>query len=100
MEYHSVCPLVGIGTPPPPPLPRGSVPLPPPGTKGEGAHSPAGEGVGCPNADDWRKSFALCLYSVGYTILRRNNTVTWALVMWKEPFSLEKGSCYSIFGYK
>ncbi len=30
---------------------------PPPGTKGDGAHSPAGEGLGpgSPNSDDWRK---------------------------------------------
>ena len=29
IKYHSVCPLVGIGTPPPP-LPQASMPLPPP----------------------------------------------------------------------
>jgi hypothetical protein len=34
---------------------------PPPRTGGGGAHSPAGEGLGSPNADDWRKSLALCL---------------------------------------
>ncbi len=36
---------------------------PPPGTRGGGgvAYSPAGEGLGSPNSDDWRKSFALCL---------------------------------------
>jgi hypothetical protein len=33
-EYHSLCPLVGIGTLPPPPSPA-SVPLPP-DPKGEG----------------------------------------------------------------
>ncbi len=48
-EYHSVCPLVGIGT------------APPPQAKGGRAHSPAGEGWGSPNSDDWRKSLALCL---------------------------------------
>ncbi len=46
-EYHSVCPFVGIGTLPPslssecaqsPPLPQN--------LRGEGAHSPAGEGLG------------------------------------------------------
>jgi hypothetical protein len=41
-EYHSVCPLVGIGTLPPP-LSPASVPLP---QNGGGAHSPAGEGLG------------------------------------------------------
>jgi hypothetical protein len=46
LEYHSVCPLVGIGTPPPPPpFPLARVPSP--GTKGRrGTHLPAGEGVG------------------------------------------------------
>ncbi len=42
-EYHSVCPLVGIGTLPTP-LSPASVPLPP--ERGGGAHSPAGEGLG------------------------------------------------------
>ncbi len=42
-EYHSVCPLVGIGTLPTP-LSPASVPLPP--EPGGGAHSPAGEGLG------------------------------------------------------
>jgi hypothetical protein len=45
-EYHSVCPLVGIGTRPTPNrLSPARVPLPPK-PKGEGAHSPAGEGLG------------------------------------------------------
>jgi hypothetical protein len=34
---------------------------PPPGTKGGGAYSHAGEGLGSHNSDDWRKSLALCL---------------------------------------
>jgi hypothetical protein len=44
IEYHSVCPLVGIGTLSPP-LSPASVPLPPE-PKGGGAHSPAGEELG------------------------------------------------------
>ncbi len=44
-EYHSVCPLVGIGSLPPP-LSPASVPLPPEPKEGGGAHSSAGEGVG------------------------------------------------------
>jgi hypothetical protein len=45
-EYHSGCPLVGIGTFPTP-LSLASVPLPPePEGGGGGAHSPAGEGFG------------------------------------------------------
>jgi hypothetical protein len=53
LETHSVCPLVRIGTLPPPSRV-------PPGTKG-GTLSAAGEGEGGPNSDDWRKSLALCL---------------------------------------
>ncbi len=56
-EYHSVCPLVEIGTLPPPLSPASVPPVP----KDGGAHSPAGEGWGSPNSDDWRKSLALCL---------------------------------------
>jgi hypothetical protein len=44
-EYHSVCPLVGIGTLPPTPS-LASECAPPPGTKGGGAHTRAGEGLG------------------------------------------------------
>ncbi len=51
--------------PPPHPLPRRRVCYyhhPNPGTKGGGGtHSPAIEGAGSPNSDDWRKSLALCL---------------------------------------
>jgi hypothetical protein len=44
LEYHSVCPLVGIGTPPPSPA---SECAHPPGTQGGGgAHSATDEGVG------------------------------------------------------
>jgi hypothetical protein len=43
-EYHSICPFVEIGTPPPL-LPQASVPLPPE-PKGGGAQLPAGEGMG------------------------------------------------------
>jgi len=55
-EYHSVCPLVGIGTLPPP--------LSSLGTKGwgGGGHTRLRvRGWGSPNSDDWRKSLALCL---------------------------------------
>jgi hypothetical protein len=56
LEYHSVCPLIRIGTPP---LSRKRVCPPSPGTKkeGGGAHSSACEGVGesQSNSDDWRK---------------------------------------------
>ncbi len=43
LEYHSVSPLVRIGTPIPSPA---SACVPPPEPKGGGEHSPAGEGVG------------------------------------------------------
>ena len=49
LEYHSVPPLVGIGTPTPNPSPASECALPP-GTKGGGGgggtRSPAYEGVG------------------------------------------------------
>ncbi len=52
LEYHIVCPLVRFWDPPPP-LPQANVSPPePPG----GGHTPAGEEVGGPNSDDWRKS--------------------------------------------
>ncbi len=58
---HSVCRLVRIGTPAPTPsLARECAP-PPPQLKGEATHSPAVDGVGGPNSDDWRKSLGLCL---------------------------------------
>jgi hypothetical protein len=38
----------------------------PPGTKGGGTHSPAGEGEGGPNSDDRRKSLALSLLCESY----------------------------------
>jgi hypothetical protein len=43
LENYSVCPLVGIGTPPPPLSPAS---VPPPEPKVGGTDSPAGEGVG------------------------------------------------------
>ncbi len=56
---HSVCPSLELGLPQP--LSRQRV-CPTPRTKGWGAHWPAAKGVGgSPNADDWRKSLALCL---------------------------------------
>jgi hypothetical protein len=58
-EYYSVCPLVDLGLPHP--FPASECAPPPLEPKGRGALSPAGEGWGSPNADDWRKSLALCL---------------------------------------
>jgi hypothetical protein len=51
--FHSVCALVGIGTCPLP-FPQASVPPEQKGGGG-GVHSPAGEGVGESNSDDWKK---------------------------------------------
>jgi hypothetical protein len=44
LEYHSVCPLVGTGTPHPLSRKRMCTP-PPPQPKEGGTHSPKGEGV-------------------------------------------------------
>jgi hypothetical protein len=62
-EYHSVCPLVRIGTLPTP-LSPASVPLPPePGLGGR--HTRLWRlwvrGWRSPNSDDWRKNLELCL---------------------------------------
>ncbi len=59
IEYHSVCPLVGIGTLPPP-LSSASAPLPPEPKGGRHTRLRV-RGWGSPNSDDWRKSLALCL---------------------------------------
>ncbi len=58
-EYHSVCPLVGIGTLPTPFSPA-SVPLPP--EPGGGHTRLRVRGWGSPNFDDWRKPSALFLF--------------------------------------
>ncbi len=58
-EYHSICPLVGIGTPHPSPA---SEYLPPPEPKGGREHSPACEGVGVSQFRRLEKSLALCLH--------------------------------------
>jgi hypothetical protein len=57
IEYHSVCPLVRIGTTTFP-LPQASVY--PPQPKGRG-HTRLRVRGGGSNSDDWRKSLALCL---------------------------------------
>jgi hypothetical protein len=58
-EYHSVCPLVGIGTLPTPSL--ASECAPPPRTRGGGGTLACVEGLGESQSVDWRKSLALCL---------------------------------------
>ncbi len=60
LEYHNVCPLVGIGTPPHP-LPQASVSLPQEPKGGGGTHSPAGEEVGESKFRRPEKSLALRL---------------------------------------
>jgi hypothetical protein len=62
---RSVCPRVGIGTPPPP-LPHASVPLPPGTKEGGGTQSPAGEGVGesqfqRPGVKAWHSVYSVVL---------------------------------------
>ncbi len=58
IEYHRVCPRVGIGDLPLP-LPQASVLLPPEPKRGHTRLRV--RGWGCPNSNDWRKSLALCL---------------------------------------
>ncbi len=59
LEYHSVCPLVGIGTPHPPLPPSECVP--PLNQRGEGHTCLWVRVWRSPNSDDWRKILALCL---------------------------------------
>jgi hypothetical protein len=60
-EYHSVCPLVGIGTLPTL-LSPASVPLPQNRGGGGGGHTRLRmRGWGSSNSGDWRKSLTLCL---------------------------------------
>jgi len=59
LEYHSVCPLVRIGSFHL--LSRRRVWPPPSEPRGGRQHSPAGEGLCGSNWNDWRESLALCL---------------------------------------
>ncbi len=89
LEYHSVCLLVWLRTPPPP-LPQASVlpsPPPPPNTGGrqpwtnssmEATHSPVCREWRSPNSDDWRKGLALCL-------LCAHNPQLFHISCWKHP---------------
>ncbi len=63
IEHHSVCPLVGIGTPP-------SECALPPVPKGGGAHSPAAKGVGESQFQRLEKRLALCLLCGGTLYIR------------------------------
>jgi hypothetical protein len=63
LEYHSVCPLVGIGT-----LPTHLSPASVPLSQEAGAHTRLRvRGWGSPNSDDWRKSLALCLLCAAHS---------------------------------
>jgi hypothetical protein len=66
-EHHSVCPIVGIGTPPTP-LPQASVP--PPDERGAHTRLHAVEGVGEYQFRRLEKSLALLAYFVLMTISR------------------------------
>jgi hypothetical protein len=58
LEYHSVCPLVQIGTPTISPEIDCVSPRNP---RGGGHTRQRVRGSGGPNFDDWRKNLALCL---------------------------------------
>ncbi len=60
-EYHSVWPLVGIGTLPSSSLTSECAPPPNRGGGGGGHTRLRLRGCGSPHSDDWRKSLALCL---------------------------------------
>jgi hypothetical protein len=65
LNCHSVCPLVGIGTPSPSPLSLRKASVYPPPPLNQRAEEHTRQGVrewGSLNADDWRKSLALCLH--------------------------------------
>jgi hypothetical protein len=67
-EHHSVCPLVGIGTPPIP-LPQASVPSPP--DQRVGGHTRLSlRGWGSSNSDAGAKSLALCLLCGKFAVVR------------------------------
>jgi hypothetical protein len=60
IEYQSVSPFVGIGSP----HPRKRVCLPPPLDLKEGSNTPSGARGwlgGGPSSDDWKESLALCI---------------------------------------
>ncbi len=84
IEYHSVCPLVGIWTPPPPFPPQASVPLPLPEPTGGGGHTrlrAAGEGVGESLFRRLEKSLELCLlFGTMYRFINMLLFITWLLV--------------------
>ncbi len=63
IEYHISCPLVGIGTLPPP-LSPASMPLPPEPKRG-GHTRLRVRGLMSPNSEDWRKGLAHCLILCG-----------------------------------
>ncbi len=69
-EYHSVCLLVGIGTPPSP-LPSPSECAPRPEPKRGRTLACGWVGWGSPNSDDWSKSLALCLLCYPHLISQR-----------------------------
>ncbi len=86
LEYHSVCFLVGIGTPHP--FSRKRV-CKPHTLNQRGGHTRL-RVRGRPNSDDWRKSLALCLLYAAYTVYfsskLRSNFSIW-LAYWRIVFS-------------
>jgi hypothetical protein len=73
LEYHSVRPLVWIGTPPPPIQSPASECVP--WTNGRGTHSPAGEGVGGVPIRTTGEKASYSVYSVS---LRKGDFNAWA----------------------
>ncbi len=94
-EYHSVCPLVGIGTLPPP-LSPATVALPPETKMVRGGHTRLRvRGWGSPNPDDWRKAWHSA-YSVVSTIHKRGNRKIYCEKSMDRPYHLSIFLSFSV----
>jgi hypothetical protein len=84
LKIHSVCPLVGIGTPP---HPSPECVLPPEPEGGGGCTCRRERGRESPNSDDRRKSLAICrLCGVHCTV---SSTVRKLISMYRPSFDLK-----------
>ncbi len=77
LEYHSIRPLVGIGTPPPhPPLPQVSLPSPLEPNGGYTQHTRLlVRGWGSTNSDDWREESLVLYIFVFKSIYQKSESI-------------------------